>query len=640
MRYPVLLAVVLPMFADTGLPSAVRFTPGPVNSVAIGTDTAVYAVPKSSARVGRLLLTHARRDAMGAAPKNAVVIVPAAERELFNDPGRFWNALENGRFHDYAQKGTKIPVLPLTSVQTVKDNDEIALESATVRVIATPGYTPGAVSYVIDADGKPVVCTGDLIYGDGKLFDLYSLQDAVPEAKARGYHGYAARAGELIASLRKIAALKPDVLLPARGPAIQDPQRSISLLIARLQTFLQSHFETDALRWYWGDENHRTRSRVVERPMNVMPMAEQSKLPQDIVAIGNSRVILSKTGASFLVDAGYSKILPELERMKSEGRIRSVDGIWITHYHDDHTDYVNDVVKTFGAPVYFANAMSEVIANPGGFRLPCLTKRPIPIQHAKADGESIRWNEWQFTFWRFPGQTLYHGGLVARRDDGQTYLFVGDSFTPSGMDDYCMQNRDFLREGEGYDYCLRRIATLPRDTWLLNQHVEPMFRYAPEQLTRMKSELEKRSAVLREMSPWPDINYAVDESWARMYPYGQEVKDGDTVNLSLRITNHAPASMTYAVKWNVPDGWKLIRGQHSVKIQPMKDGEVEARFLPSGAGLHIITADLSFGPWQLPEWTEALVRVRPEAAKTQLKASAGSRLSKMVGVSGPAHTVS
>ena len=54
---------------------------------------------------------------------------------------------------------------------------------------------------------------------------------------------------------------------------------------------------------------------------------------------------------------------------------------------------------------------------------------------------------------------MYHGGLVARRDDGQTYLFVGDSFTPSGMDDYCMQNRDILRPGEGYEYCLRRIAS-------------------------------------------------------------------------------------------------------------------------------------------------------------------------------------
>ena len=83
----------------------------------------------------------------------------------------------------------------------------------------------------------------------------------------------------------------------------------------------------------------------------------------------------------------------------------------------------------------------------------------------------MQWNEWQFTFWNFPGQTLYHGGLVAKRDDGQTYFFVGDSVAPSGMDDYCMQNRTYLRRGEGYDFCLRRIASLPENSWLLNQYV-------------------------------------------------------------------------------------------------------------------------------------------------------------------------
>jgi glyoxylase-like metal-dependent hydrolase (beta-lactamase superfamily II) len=125
------------------------------------------------------------------------------------------------------------------------------------------------------------------------------------------------------------------------------------------------------------------------------------------------------------VDAGYKKTLPEIQRMKAEGRISSVDGIWITHYHDDHTEHVNEVSKTSHAPVYFTKTMSEVIGNPDAFRLPCLTTLPISTDSAKPDGATLRWKEWQFTFWSFPGQTLYHGGLVARRDDAQTYLFVG-----------------------------------------------------------------------------------------------------------------------------------------------------------------------------------------------------------------------
>ena len=54
--------------------------------------------------------------------------------------------------------------------------------------------------------------------------------------------------------------------------------------------------------------------------MDIMPLAEQATLPQDIVAIGNSRLIVSRTGAAFLVDAGYRGLLPELRKLRASGR--------------------------------------------------------------------------------------------------------------------------------------------------------------------------------------------------------------------------------------------------------------------------------------------------------------------------------
>ena len=598
------------LLAAVVLPAGVVFHEGPSNSVTVGASTAVYGVPASTKGVKRVLVTHARRDVFGGAPEQVNVIVPAAERELFENPARFWAALETGRFHDYAQLSTKVPVKPVRVARAVAEGDRLDEGSASIRVIETPGYTRGAVTYLIGAGRKKIACTGDLIYGDGQLFDLYSLQDAVPEAKARGYHGYAARAGELIASLRKVQAERPDVILPARGPAIQDPNAAIERLIARLQTFLASHYEVDALRWYWGDENHRIRSRAVERPMEIMPMAEQASLPGSILAIGNSRLIISRTGNAFLVDAGFGRLLEQLKKLRAEGKIKGVDGIWITHYHDDHTDYINDVVAEFGSRVYFTDRMKEVIGKPGAFRLPCLTTRPAPVQDAKRDGETMRWHEWEFTFWYFPGQTMYHGGLVAKQDGGDTYLFAGDSFTPSGMDDYCMQNRVILREGEGYDACLRRIASLPSRAWVLNQHVNPMFRYTEGQIARMRQELAKRSAALKALSPWQDINYMVDESWARIHPYGSEAGASAVVELELRLQNHGPARASHRVKWNVPEGWTLIEGQETVNIDARKEGSVKAKMRAGTAGLHVVTADVTLGGKTLRQWTEALVRVK------------------------------
>src|ERR1019366_4079682 len=66
------------------------------------------------------------------------------------------------------------------------------------------------------------------------------------------------------------------------------------------------------------------------------------------------------------------------------------------------------------------------------------------------------------------------------------------------------------------------------------------------------------------ITPWPDPNYAIDESWAAVDPYGSEARDGENVTLRLRILNHAPQRETYQVKWNVPAGWMMLEANREV----------------------------------------------------------------------------
>jgi len=225
----------------------------------------------------------------------------------------------------------------------------------------------------------------------------------------------------------------------------------------------------------------------------------------------------------------------------------------------------------------------------------------------------MRWHEFELSFFDFPGQTLYHGGLLVERDGGEKLFFVGDSFTPSGIDDYCLQNRDFAREGAGFLYCLELLDRLGKDAplWVINQHVEPMFRFSAEQSARMRSELRKRMAILQELAPWPDLNYAIDESWAAVAPYGSEVRSGERVPVQVRILNHSAKTETYRVKWNVPSGWRVVEADEKVTVGPRKEGSARAVFAAAGEGLRVITADIEFGGKQLREWTEGLVRVWP-----------------------------
>jgi glyoxylase-like metal-dependent hydrolase (beta-lactamase superfamily II) len=601
------------LLSGAELPASVTLTRGALNGIRIG-PVAVYAdAAGQSAAPEYILFTHARRDAVnaasGAVQRGAAAVGPALERTQFENPSSFWEPFEKARFHDYAQPSTKVPVEAVRISRAVRGGEKLDLKGKQFEVVDTPGYTRGAVSYICDVEGKRIAFTGDLIVRDGRLPDLYSLQDAIPDAKARGYHGYAARAGALIASLRRIAALKPDVIVPVRGPVIEHPQEAISHLTGRLQQLMASHFSTDALLWYWGPDNLKVRSSSAldGKPVDSMPMADQQALPAWIIPIANSRLIVSKTGAAFLVDAGYRDILKRLGELREQGKFRKLEGIWITHYHDDHTDHVQSVSDHFGAPVYYTDTMDEILRYPGWYRMPCLTVAPIKGS-AQADGRKMQWQEFELGFYRFPGQTLYHGGLHLRRETGEEIFFVGDSFTPSGIDDYCLYNRNISREGEGYLYCLDLLRRFPK-TWLINQHVEPMFRFSDAHYTRMNRELTARMRLLDELSPWPDRNFLVDESWARLYPYGQEVARGE-FEVELRLMNHSPRAQRFEIKWNAPAGMAFISGDQSVQIAGRTEGRAKARFRAEESGLHILTIDVSFGDYRLPQWTEAMVRVR------------------------------
>jgi glyoxylase-like metal-dependent hydrolase (beta-lactamase superfamily II) len=587
------------VFAALSAPAQIRITTGPVNRIEVG-EGATRA----------LLVTHVRRDILPP-PGSASLIVPEAEASSASEPEKFWQAYRQKRFHDYAQKSTKIPETAHRVVRKVKPGEKLQFGAVGIEVLAAPGFTAGAVSYLFTDGGKRYAATGDLIYSGGRLLDLYSLQDAVPETKTRGYHGFAARAGRLIASLQAVKAASPDILIPSRGPLIEKPGEEIDALIQRLQQLLDSHFTTDALRWYWGEESWRTRSRLAmgREPSPPMPMAAERDLPEWVIAIGNSRLMVSATGAAFLIDAGYPKIIESLRELQKQGRFKQLEGLWITHYHDDHTDHAAAVAREFGAKVYFNERIKDIIENPARYRMPCLTTTPVAGE-AMGEGVSWQWREFKLTGYYLPGQTLYHGGLAVERQSGGKLFFVGDSFTPSGTDDYCLQNRNLVHGDQGYAYTLDLLNRLGGEYWLINQHVAPMFRFDTQHYQRMKLELVKRQALLAALTPLPDANYAVDENWASFYPYTVLARRGGPVEIQLRVDNHTAQTQEFSVKWNLPVGWRLLSGQQKVSVAANQTGVLRLRLgAEEGAMAGILTADVSFAGWTLPRWSEAMLEV-------------------------------
>ena len=81
-----------------------RIAPGAVNSIPLPNGAAIYGASGAST----VLVTHTRRDVLWAAG-SASLIVPESEAKLVTDTGKFWSLFRQTRFHDYAQRSTKIP---------------------------------------------------------------------------------------------------------------------------------------------------------------------------------------------------------------------------------------------------------------------------------------------------------------------------------------------------------------------------------------------------------------------------------------------------------------------------------------------------------------------------------------------------
>ncbi|MCB1063392.1 MAG: MBL fold metallo-hydrolase [Verrucomicrobiae bacterium] len=620
---------------ESPLPEGIRFVEKlPVNGLTIHVGERSLAMyrPASNAESDKtpvaIFLTHARRDlTTGARPlvKDTRIFVPAIPEgteemaEIFTKPQIHWKAWWEKRFDYYGQQVTRVPVRRLPPSGVVKDGDHIELSGESIEVMATPGVTREGVTYLIERGGKRIAFSGNLILEGGRVPDLYSFQEAIVDAKVGAYHGYAGRFGPWIESLEKLAAKKPDVIVPSQGPLITDPQADIAKAIERARAIYANYLSTNALHWYFGEERMRTCADKVlgsDAPMESMPMAEHIDLPAWVQHIGTTKLLVSKDKVGFALDVGSPNALKTLQEAVANGLVTKIEGIWVTHRHNDHTQAVRDAQEALGCPVYAIESVAEALTNPGAHFSPGISANAVKDVKVVADGETMAWREFDFTFRFFPGQMLDHGAMLVQPKEktSDPIFFIGDSFSPSGIDDYCLMNRNLMREDSGYLKCFQIVREeLPENSWLVNQHIPHLFRFTDKELDHLETRYRERIAMIAEFTPWDDPNYAIDEQWAWLFPYGQEVKRGEKFTVTLRVMNHSKIDREFRVRSHFPKSLIQMKATlPSLKIAARESGELtmEGRALEDAAlGVQMITLSLSSDGLDLPHWCEAMVKV-------------------------------
>lgn len=105
--------------------------------------------------------------------------------------------------------GAEADALTTTATKVrLPDDAKLTVGDAVVRVLHTPGHSPGHLSF--EVDGLAIV--GDLVAGSG------SSWVGLPGGDVATY----------LRSLERLAAERPELLAPGHGPVIRDPQRKLA----------------------------------------------------------------------------------------------------------------------------------------------------------------------------------------------------------------------------------------------------------------------------------------------------------------------------------------------------------------------------------------------------------------------------
>ncbi len=252
-----------------------------------------------------------------------------------------------------------------------------------------------------------------------------------------------------------------------------------------------------------------------------------------------------------------------------------------------------------------------MIGNPIAWRLPCISPSKARVDRLTKDGESWQWHEFKLTAYHLPGQTLYHAGLFVEGNDLRMF-FAGDSFTMGGIDDYCAQNRNWLGENVGFDHCIRLVEKL-QPTHIFNCHVDEAFDFTPEQCRFMRKNLAEREKLFGGLFPWDHANYGMDEPWARCYPYEQQSAAGQEAAFDVVLTNHSSESQRASCRAVLPKSWRLAPTDWAIaEVASKQDGRLRITFeVPASLepGRYVVPVDIRYGPFDLPQFTEAIVVV-------------------------------
>lgn len=519
-------------------------------------------------RVEGILHTHHHRDQCQgdgqAVARRIPIYVPAHERNFFEDATGFWH---NRRiFELYEVRNdffTPTENLPIAGV--LRDYDKFRWGPYELLILPSPGHTAGAISLVGEVDGKRVAFSGDLIHSPGKVLNLYELQ-----------YQYGGSEGVDLAiySLVKLGELGPALLCPSHGEPFGEAGKGITSLVEALKT------------WYL--VNSPGGGLTVENKL--LPVSPH--LVSADQTCSSFYAVISDSGKALFVDYGSASgntffsfrdatstrdrmrfVEHSIPELKARYGLKSIDVIMPSHTHDDHLNGFPHLMRHYGAKVWAFENMVDILQNPRGYNLGCLLGEPIRVDRSIQQGETFKWEEFEFTVVHSPGHTEYQMAMFAKID-GVQVGFTGDAIFATGDPNAKLRHNLIFRNWVENDSHLKSLrAIFEHEPGLIAPGHGRTFKTTPEDVANFKQLLERQQKCFFDLVADPDCDFGLNPSWVRLYPYQIWAKAGSTVTVELRVRNYRTKTMNLRAALVLPGGWKSSPSILTLEVPPKSDGK-------------------------------------------------------------------
>jgi glyoxylase-like metal-dependent hydrolase (beta-lactamase superfamily II) len=492
-------------------------------------------------QVDHVLLTHHHRDSVAAAKdylaEGFPVRAPKLSAPWLTADGvrKYWKEslpLRNSR--------TAYLVLAegLDRIDCSLDADTVInWEGWTVKAIPTPGHTIDHLAFSAQRGdkGELHVFCGDAMASPGKIWSPYTTD---------WDHWTNIGLKPAAESLRKLAALKPDVLFPAHGEVIT--RDAVVALTKTAEAVEEMSFLKSFERY--------TKERLKNEPQYRFLVKEQaqsngskpwSRISDHLWLTGNTYVLTSKDNAYLVVDPWDPHSAKQIPKLKEDQKLGTLEVVWFSHAHYDHYDGIYSLMMRDNPKVWTLDHVAVPLVDPMKLRAPFLDSRPIRFDRLFKDGETTTWREYTFKFHYLPGQTDFTMG-VETTIDGKRCFFTADNWFHqdqfSGSGGWMGLNRSHPLL---YEASARKVLGV-KPEWVLAEH-GGAFEFNAEDFRR-RAEWGKVSAKAADaLCVSGSLLHDWDPHRIRVEPVLHRVKPGATLNARLIVHNPLKEKRTLTV---------------------------------------------------------------------------------------------